>query len=112
MKRHRRALACVVPELLVGTTLPNLHKSQPAQDCDNLCRLEYRDIPHCSGDHDRLDAHELRVEFGLSVFKQHLEYFPKVAIQFIETGALRVCPREPGYIPNEETGLRVTLDHS
>lgn len=112
MKWHCGALASIVAELLVRTTLPHLHKAQSQQDCDDLGRFEYRDTSHYSGDHDRLYTHELRVEFGLSVFQEHFQHFPQIGIQFVEAGALRMRAREPRNITNEESGLGVTLYHS
>lgn len=111
MERYRRALARLVAELLVGTTLPYLHESHLEQDCDHFCRFEYRDVPHSSGDYDRLDTHELRVELGFPVFEQHFQDFSKIRIQFVEIGSLRVRSRKPWHVPDEETRLRVTLDH-
>jgi hypothetical protein len=112
VERNRGATASTVTELFVGPTLTDLHEPKPQKNGDNLCRLEYRDAPHRSGNHDRLETHELRREFRLSVLQEHLQNFLEIRIEFIERASLRVRARETRNIPNEKPSLRVTLDHS
>jgi hypothetical protein len=111
VERNRGATASAVAELFVGPTLTDLHEPKPQENSDHLCRLEYRDATHRSGDHDRLNTHELRREFRLSVLQQHLQNFLEIRIEFIERASLRVRARETRNIPNEKPSLRVTLDH-
>jgi len=88
VERNRGAPASTIAELFAGTTLSDLHKSKPAKNSDNFGRLEYRDGPHRSGDHDRLDTHELRCKLRFSVLRQHLQNFLEIRIEFIESGSL------------------------
>jgi hypothetical protein len=92
--------------------LPDLRKPHPEQDGHNRRGFEYRDVSHCSRNHNGLDAHELRVELWFSVFEKHFEHLAKIRVQFVEAGALRVRARETGHIPDEQTCLRVTLNYS
>ena len=78
MKGHRRALSTSVPELLVGTSLAYLNETQSHKNSNDLRGLQYRNVPHPSGNDNSLNAHELRVEFRLPRLKQHLQNLSKI----------------------------------
>lgn len=99
-----------VTELLVRTTLTHFREAERNQDGDNLVWLENGDVPHCSGDCNVLDTHELRLQLRLAIFKKHGDDFLQIAIQLLKRLTLRVRTSEPGDKPDEEMGLGAALD--
>lgn len=99
-----------MPELFVRSTLPDLHKPEFAKDGNHLTRLENRQFRHFSAHSDELGTDELRLHGRLPIFKEHLDDFSKVCVQFIERLALAVCSRKAGDKPDVEPGFGRALD--
>jgi hypothetical protein len=101
-----------VPELLVGSALPNFGKSEPFQTRDYLARFENRNRAHCLRDKDCLRTYEFRFQRGFAILKQHRDHLAKIGVQLIESLALTMSPSKSGDKAYKETGFRITLDNS
>jgi hypothetical protein len=63
-------------------------------------------------DEDRLRAGELCLERGIAVLQEHGDHLTQVSVQLVEAVPLAVGPGEPGHLPDEDAGLRISLDDS
>lgn len=111
MKRNRGRATGAVAKLLVRTTLSNLNKPQPGQDCHHLGRLENRNVTRASSNRNVLYPDELRLQNGFAVFREHRDDLTQVRAQFIERRALRVRTRKSRDEPDEEVSVRIAFDY-
>ena len=85
--------------------------SKEQEDCDDLRRLENRNIAHDSGNSDVLNRDEFRFAHGFPIFEEHRYHLAEVGVQLIQRGALGMCAGEAWNEANKETGLRIALDY-
>ena len=107
---HGCATTVGMAELLVGATLPHLHKPKRQQDRDHLTRFEDREPRHLCG--DRLDSYKLRFELGLAILEEHGENLLEICGEFLTGLPLRMSPGKAGDIADQKTSLGVLLYYS
>jgi len=70
-------------KLFVRSTLTDFYEAELLQDGYDFFRLEYGILAHASCDLHGLNTNKFRVNGGLPILKQQLDYFPEVLIQFV-----------------------------
>lgn len=111
VKEDCRASAVGVPLLAMRASLPDLPKAKAFRQRSEFARFQDRDGARGLRDLDGLEAHELGLELGFAVLEQHGDDFTQVLLEFVERGALAVRSRPSWNRADEETRIRVALDH-
>jgi len=98
--------------LHVRTALSCKGKSQSLQNATDLARLENGRFGHelCSY-RDALCANELGLQLRFTVFQEHLDDLPEIALKLVERLALRVSTWKPRNEANIQAGIRTTLNY-
>jgi hypothetical protein len=100
MHRDGGATTVGVTELLVGTALPHLLKSEACEDLDNFARRQDRETAHVLSQ-DRLRADELRLKLWFTVLQKHGDHLAEVGVKLIQSLALRMGAREAGNVAHK-----------
>jgi hypothetical protein len=111
MKRNRGDPTIRVAELFVRAALPNFSEPKPLKDAYHLARLEHWRFRHRSTDLYRLDAYELALESGISVFQQHCHDFLQILVELVEGRALAMSSRKSGNVTDEKSRICVAFDN-
>lgn len=93
-------------------TLANFGKTEGNKNSDNFTRFENRGVSHRLSNCDVLDTDKFRLQVWLAIFEKHANDFLKVAVQLVESFALRVSTGETRDKPNKKLGLWATFNYS
>jgi hypothetical protein len=99
-----------MPELFVGTALPDLDETMPVKQVDDLPRLQDRNRPHASGNLDLPYTYKLRLQIRLAILEKHFDYFAKTLLHFLHSLTLRMGARPTGDVANIQPGVSVSFD--
>lgn len=110
MKRHGRAAAIWMPELLVRTALPQLDKAELPEKRHNFARFKNWRLAHELRHFDGLCADEHAVESRIALLEEHFDHFLEIGTQFVERLALAVRAGKTWHPPHVQTGVRVSFD--
>lgn len=63
-----------------------------------------------SGDRHRLSSNELRFHLRLAILQEHRDDLLQVRVELVKRGSLAVGAREPGNVPDVQSGVRAVLN--
>jgi hypothetical protein len=81
------------------------------QELNDFAWLEDGSRAHSSRDLNLPHSDELRFKLWLPVFEQHGDDFLEVFLNLVRVGTLRMSPRPPGNVTDEQAGIGVSFDH-